>query len=138
MNPWLRRILVVIVTVASGVLTFTLLVNLDRPGWQSREYYAIAFWTLPLAFFVLLVTRLTRRLLSSRSANTRTLLTFIFAIATAIGWTFLAVVLTGGYALAFDASPLLCWAVASVAGFFTASRLSRQIPILTESPAPAT
>lgn len=138
MNSWLRRLVVVLATVAFSVLTFTLLVNFGRPDWKSHEYYAIAFWTLPLAFFVLLVTRLTRRFLFRRSTIISTILTIILAVATAIGWTFLAVVLTGGYALAFDANPLVCWTVGSVAGFFTASRLRRSSQLLVDSAMSAT
>ena len=38
------------------------------------------------------------------------------ALVASVVWTLLAVALTGGYALAFDANPLWCWTAASLAG----------------------
>jgi hypothetical protein len=120
MNPWLRRVIVILATLGASLLTFTLLVYLDRPGWKSQEYLSIAFWTLPLAFLVLLVTRLTRRFLRRRPTAIGSFIAILLALVTSVTWTFLAVVLTGGYALAFDANPFFCWTAGSLAGFFTA------------------
>jgi hypothetical protein len=119
---------IILAAVGASVLTFALLVYLDRPDRQSHEYIAIAIWTLPLAFLVLLVTRMTRTFLDRRSMITRWFLAVILAIATSLTWTFLAVWLSGGYTLAFDANPFFCWTVGSLVGFFAALRIARGLP----------
>jgi len=125
MTRWTRRLAVFVVTLTSSVLTFWLLLRLGRPGWKSHEYFAIAFWTLPLCFLVLLSAKLERRWFTQRNALIRSVATIVLALVCSLLWTFLAVVLTGGYALAFDANPFYCWTIASLAGMVTAVGLPR-------------
>ena len=115
MHRLLRWTAVIAATVGVATVVFWLLVHLERPGWPSREYAAIAVWSVPLGFLVLLIARPLRSRLLARPIA-RTIAGALAALLAAIVWTFLAVVLTGGYALAFDANPLWCWTLASLAG----------------------
>jgi peptidoglycan/LPS O-acetylase OafA/YrhL len=125
MTRWTRRLAVIAVTLAASVLTFWLLLRLTRPGWQSHEYFAIAFWTLPLCFLVLLSAKVERRWFAQRNALIRSVATIVLILVCSVLWTFLAVELSGGYALAFDANPFYCWTIASLAGMVTAVRWPR-------------
>lgn len=115
-GKWTRRLVVIVVTLLGSVVTFWALVHFTRPGWRSHEYAAIVVWTLPLAFFVLLFGKLARKWFGQRASVVRFAGSLGIAGICAVFWTFLAVFLTGGYALAFDANPLVCWTVGSVAG----------------------
>ncbi len=128
-GKWMRRLAVFAVTVTAGVSTFWIVVHLARPGWKSHEYVAIALWTIPLSFFVLLFGKLARRWFGRRKPFIRVVGSLIIAVVCAVFWTFLAVALTGGYALAFDADPLFCWTIASVAGML----VNVQWPLLEPS-----
>jgi hypothetical protein len=101
--------------VAVAFAVFWLLVRLLLPGWESHEYVAIAVWSVPLGFLVLLAASPLRSRLRSRPL-VRVVLATVAAVAAAVLWTFLSVVFTGGYALAFDANPLWCWTAGSLAG----------------------
>jgi hypothetical protein len=115
----IRWLVVMAVTVGVAFAAFVILVHVLRPGWQSREYVAIAIWTIPLGGLVLLFARLLRSRLRQRPI-VRVLACVLSALVASVLWTFLAVALTGGYALAFDANPLWCWTAASLAGTATA------------------
>ena len=115
-DRWARRLAVIATTLISTFITFWIVVHLTRPGWESHEYPAILVWTVPLSFLVLLFGKLSRRWFAKRTPIVRIVGSFFLALVCAVVWTFLAVILTGGYALAFDANPLFCWAVGSVAG----------------------
>jgi hypothetical protein len=125
MSRWSRRLAVIAVTLGASELTFWGLVHLMRPGWKSHEYFAIVFWTLPLCFLVLLFAKLVRRWLAHRNAVVRFVIAIVLALVCSVLWTYLAVALSGGYALAFDANPFLCWTIASLAGMLTAVYLPR-------------
>lgn len=105
---------VISTTAAAAFLTFVVLLRLDPPGWESREYGAIAFWSLPLGGLVLVGAKMIRRF-TGRPWLFRTL-AVVITVAITIIWTFIAVALTGGYALAFDANPLYCWLIGAAAG----------------------
>jgi len=120
LTRWLRRLAVVAVTIAASVLTFWTLLQISPPSWKTTEYPAIAFWSLPLGFLVLLIAILPRRRFRRSNILVRLLLSVVLAAIAAIVWTYLAIGLTGGYALAFDANPLVCWLVGSFAGMLTA------------------
>jgi hypothetical protein len=120
MTRWTRRLAVIGVTLAGSVLTFWILLRLTRPGWKSHEYFAIAFWTLPLCFLVLLFAKVESRWFAQRNALIQLVATIVLAVVCSVLWTFLAVALTGGYALAFDANPFVCWTIGSLAGMLTA------------------
>jgi hypothetical protein len=115
MSRLLRWIGVVATTSGVAFTVFWLLVRLLRPGWVSHEYGAIAVWSLPLGFLVLLTARPLRTRFLDRPLL-RGFAALLAALLASIAWTFLAVALTGGYALAFDANPLWCWTAASLAG----------------------
>jgi hypothetical protein len=125
MTRWTRRLAVIAVTLTASVLTFWLLLRFMRPGWKSHEYFAIAFWTLPFCFLVLLSAKVDGRWFAQRNALIRSVTTIVLALVCSVLWTFLAVALTGGYALAFDANPFLCWTIGSLAGMLTAVRWPR-------------
>jgi hypothetical protein len=127
MKPWVRRAVVFAVTVGASVVTFAILLRLLRPGWASREHAAILVWSLPLGMLVLAGALPLRRFLRKQSAALRALAVLLGGAVVAILWTVAAVALTGGYALAFDANPLWCWYVGSVAGL-SASLFWRDIP----------
>jgi hypothetical protein len=120
MNRWARRLAVVAISVAVSVLTFWTFIRIDPPPWKESEYFAIAFWSLPLGFLVLLVAKLPRRWVARSHIIVRLFVSVVLAAVCAVVWTWLAVALTGGYALAFDANPLLCWAAGSLAGMLAA------------------
>jgi hypothetical protein len=120
MNRWLRRLAVIALTVLGSVLTFWQLLQIFPVTWKTSEYPAIAVWSLPLGLLILLVAKIPRRWLARRNLLIRLVASVILAAISAVVWTFLAVGLTGGYALAFDANPLICWAVGSVIGMLTA------------------
>jgi hypothetical protein len=115
-DRWARRLVVIATTLLSTFITFRILVYLMRPGWESHEYSAIVVWTVPLSFLVLLFGKLSRRWFARPTTIVRIAGSIFLALVCAVVWTYLAVVLTGGYALAFDANPLFCWGVGSVAG----------------------
>jgi hypothetical protein len=117
---WARRLSVVVVTVAASALTFWIILQISPPPWKTSEYAAIAFWSLPLGFLVLLIAKLPRRWFARSNVVVRLFVSVVLAAIAAIVWTYLAVGLTGGYALAFDANPLHCWAVGSLVGMLTA------------------
>src|ERR1700730_12335028 len=102
MTRWTRRPTIIAVTLAGSVLTYWILLRLMRPGWKSHEYFAIAFWALPLCFLVLLFAKVDSRWFAQRNALIRSVATIVLALVCSVVWTFLAVALTGGYALAFD------------------------------------
>ncbi len=114
----LRYLAIIAATVGGSFATFVILLYRDPRGWESHEYSAIAFWSVPLAFLVLALGKLGRRRLRERSVAIRLAVATGTTIIAAIAWTFMAVVLTGGYALAFDANPFYCWLVGSSLGTF--------------------
>jgi hypothetical protein len=116
----LRWLVVVFTTVLVSFLTFWLLVHLLRPGWNSSEYSAIAVWTIPLGVLILMIAKFLRRWIRHWHAIARAVALVLSAVLAAVVWTELAIVLTGGYALAFDANPLWCWTAASIAGMSVA------------------
>jgi peptidoglycan/LPS O-acetylase OafA/YrhL len=120
MNRWTRRLIVVAITMVGSVLTFWTLLRISPPSWETSEYPAMAFWSLPLGLMALLVAKLPRRWLARSSIFIRVIVSAALAGITAVVWTYLAVWLTGGYALAFDANPFVCWAVGSLLGMLTA------------------
>ena len=115
MHRLLRWAGVIVTTIGVATTVFWLLVRLSRPGWTSHEYAAIAMWSVPLGFLVLLSARPVRTRFLARPIM-RTVTGVLAALVATVVWTFLAVALTGGYALAFDANPLWCWSAASLAG----------------------
>ena len=115
MSRLLRWIGVVGTTIAVAFTLFWLLVRMLRPGWVSHEYGAIAVWSLPLGFLVLLTGRPLRTRFLDRPLL-RGFAALLAGLLASIAWTFLAVAFTGGAALAFDANPLWCWMAASLAG----------------------
>ena len=120
MNHWRVRLAVFGITIAASFAAFEILLLLQDPGWKSSEHVAIIFWSIPLGFIVLGVGSLLRRRLGTRSGGVRGFVVAIAAVAVTIIWTFGAIVLTGGYALAFDANPLWCWFIGSLAGLVVA------------------
>ena len=120
MNRWMRRFVVIAITTGTSVLTFWILLRVYRPDWETREYPAIVVWSVPLGFLVLGAAALERRWVSRRHPLARVAATMVLAAACAIIWLYMAVALTGGYALAFDANPLWCWASGSLAGMLVA------------------
>lgn len=124
LNRLVRWVAVVAATVGGAFGTFALLLRLLRPGWVSREYGAIAFWSLPLAALVLVGATLIGRF-RARPWLFRSL-AVVTCIAITVGWTLLAIALTGGYALAFDANPFYCWLVGSATGMLVANTWPRQ------------
>ena len=134
MTRWTRRLAVIVTTLSGSVLTFWILLRLMRPGWKSHEYFAIAFWTLPLCFLVLLFAKVERRWFAQRSALIRLIATTVLALVCSLLWTFVAVALTGGYALAFDENPFACWTIGSLAGMLTAIRWPRTQPKADHTP----
>jgi hypothetical protein len=123
-----RYLAVVAATVGGSFATFALLLRLYRPGWESHEYQAIAFWSVPLAVLVLALAKVGRRWLGARPVVIRLLAAGVTAIGAAIAWTYAAVALTGGYALAFDANPFYCWLVGSLLGTAAAQLWPRRPP----------
>jgi peptidoglycan/LPS O-acetylase OafA/YrhL len=117
---WRRRLIILAATVAASTLTFELLLLLDPPPWTSSEHIAIAVWTLPLGLLVVAMSRLLRRVVGHRATMVKLIVLPPVAAIVAIVWTLAAVVISGGYALAFDVSPLWCWFVGSLAGLATA------------------
>ena len=113
MRPVIRRLIVIATTVAVAVATFWLLVRAALLPWHTTEYGFITVFSIPLGALVLLLNRPIRRYLR----RWRLLYAFadlVAALLAAVGWTFIAYVLTGGYLLAADANPLVCWVVAAV------------------------
>ena len=108
------------VTAIAGVLTFWQLLQIDPPAWETSEYPAMAFWSFLLGGWVLAIAKYPRRWLVRSNIGVRILVSIVLAPISAVTWTYLAVGLTGGYALAFDANPFVCWAVGSLAGMLTA------------------
>jgi hypothetical protein len=113
------RVLCWVAVVATAVTTASavgwILVRLLRPDRESREYLAIAVWSIPLGVLVLLAGKPLRSRLLTRPIA-RALAGLCAVIAAAVERTFLAVVLTGGDALACDANALWCWTTASLTG----------------------
>jgi hypothetical protein len=120
MNRWIRRFIVVAVSIVGSVLTFWRLLQISPPTWETSEYPAIALWSLPLGLLVLIVAKLPRRWFAGSSIVIRLIVSVVLAGITAVVWTYLAIGLTGGYALAFDANPFVCWAVGSLVGMLAA------------------
>ena len=116
MNRWLRRLAIIALTVLGSVLTFWQLLRISPVTWKTTEYPAIALWTVPLGFLILLIAKVPRRWLAPRNLLIRLVASVVLAAIRAVVWTVLAVGLMGGYALAFDANPLACWTVGSVIG----------------------
>ena len=116
MSRALRWVVVIVVTMIVALLAFAVIIKIQPPGWQSREYSAMLVWSFPLGFVVLGVARILLKVLRGRGPIAQASGLVIGALVSAITWTGLAVVLTGGYALAFDANPLWCWTAASLAG----------------------
>ena len=116
MHRWMRRLVVIAITTATSVLTFWILLRVYRPNWETREYPAIVGWSLPLGLLVLGAAALERRWVSRRHPLARMAAAIILAADCAILWLYIAVALTGGYALAFDSNPLWCWASGSFVG----------------------
>jgi hypothetical protein len=113
MHPVIRRLVVVATTVAVAVGTFWFLVRIAQLPWQTTEYGFITVFSIPLGALVLLLERPIRRHLRHR----RLLYAaagLIAGLVAAVGWTLIAYVLTGGYLLAADANPLVCWTVAAI------------------------
>jgi hypothetical protein len=117
---WIRRLIVIAGTVVASVLTFWRLLQISPPAWDTSEYPAMAFWSFLLGFWVLGIAKFPRRWLAGRNVVIRLLGSVVLAAIAGVSWTYLAVALTGGYALAFDANPLVCWAVGSIVGMLTA------------------
>jgi hypothetical protein len=67
MNRWIRRFIVVAVSIVGSVLTFWRLLQISPPTWETSEYPAIALWSLPLGLLVLMVAKLPRRWLAGSS-----------------------------------------------------------------------
>lgn len=122
-----RYLTVVAATVGGSFATFVVLLRLHRPGWESNEYQAIAFWSVPLAALVLALAKVGRRWRGARLVI-RLLLALLAAVAAAVVWTYVAVALTGGYALAFDANPFYCWLAGSLLGTAVAHFWPRHPP----------
>ena len=118
MADWRIRLIALVSTVAMAFALFWGLVHLLRPGRESREYVAIVVWTVPLALLMAGVAPKLRRRLSGRRRGLRPAVLIGVAVASAVAWTFVAVMLTGGYALAFDANPLWCWTGGALGGLF--------------------
>ncbi|MEO7360146.1 MAG: hypothetical protein ABI120_07445 [Gemmatimonadaceae bacterium] len=118
MARWRVWLLALIFTVATAFLLFWILVHVRRPGWESQEYVAIVVWTVPLGLFVAGLAPGLRRRLAGRRLGLRPAALVGIAVAIAVTWMFIAVALTGGYALAFDANPLWCWTAGALAGLF--------------------
>jgi hypothetical protein len=121
MPRWRVRLIALLATIVASVALFSVLVHLMRPGWRSNEYLAITVWTAPLALLAAAIAPALRRRLAGRRVAVRLAVTAILAVMIAIAWTFAAVALTGGYALAFDANPLWCWGFGGLAGLLTAT-----------------
>ena len=117
---WTRRFVVIAVTVVASVLTFWKLLKISPPAWETSEYPAMAFWSFLLSLWVLGIAKFPRRWLAGGNIVIRLLVSVVLAAVSAVSWTYLAVGLTGGYALAFDANPFVCWAVGSLGGMLTA------------------
>jgi len=120
MMRWTRRLVVIAITTVAGVVTFWRLLQISPPGWKTSEYPAMAFWSFLLGIWVLGIAKFPRRWLASSNIVIRVLVSVVLAAISAVTWTYLAVVLTGGYALAFDANPFVCWSVGSLVGMLTA------------------
>jgi hypothetical protein len=120
MMRWTRRLVVISVTAIASVLTFWRLLQIDRPAWETHEYPAMVFWSFLLGLWVLGIAKFPRRWLAGRNVILRLLISVVLAAVSAVTWTYIAVALTGGYALAFDANPFVCWAVGSLVGMLTA------------------
>src|SRR5438270_135669 len=110
------RIAVLGGTVAVTVLSFWILLQIDRPGWETHEYPALIFWTAPPALLLALLAGPIRSFLLRRSIVIRIVIPIVVAPLFAYGWLWVAYYGTGGYVLAFDANPLWCWTAGAVAG----------------------
>ncbi len=117
---WTRRLVVIAVTTIAGVVTFWKLLHDSPPAWETSEYPAMAFWSFLLGLWVLGIAKFPRRWLGNSNLVIRLLVSIVLAAIAAVTWTYLAVGLTGGYALAFDANPFVCWTVGSLVGMLTA------------------
>ena len=117
---WTTRLAVIAVTTIGGVVTFWKLLQISPPAWETSEYPAMAFWSFLLGLWVLGITKFPRRWLADGNIVIRLLVSVVLAAVSAVSWTYIAVGLTGGYALAFDANPFICWAVGSLVGTLTA------------------
>lgn len=119
-NQWTRRLVVIALTVVASELTFWKLLQMSPPAWKTSEYPAMAFWSFLLGLWLLAIAKFPRRWLAGRNIIIRLLISVVLAAIAAVSWTYLAVALTGGYALAFDANPFVCWSVGSLVGMLTA------------------
>jgi hypothetical protein len=120
MMRWTRRLVVIAITTIAGVVTFWKLLQISPPAWETSEYPAMAFWSFLLGVWVLGIAKFPRRWLVKSNIVIRLLVSVVLAGVSAVTWTYLAVGLTGGYALAFDANPFVCWSIGSLAGMLTA------------------
>lgn len=112
-----RRASVIAATVLGSVLTFALLLWLDPVPWRSREYIAMAVWSLPLAGLVLGAARLGRGLLRRWGVVAATVALPPLACLCALLWAVLVYALTGPMILGtFDANPLWSWAGGALCG----------------------
>ena len=113
MHRVIRRLVVVATTVAVAVASFRFLVHQSLLPWQTTEYGFITVFSLPLGALVLVLERPIRRHLR-RKRLLYAAAGVVAALVAAVGWTLLAYVLTGGYLLAADANPLVCWTAAAL------------------------
>src|SRR4051812_13031898 len=117
---WTRRLVVVAITTLGGVVTFWKLLQISPPTWETSEYPVMAFWSFLLGLWVLGIAKFPRRWMARTNIVIRLLVSVVLAGIAAVTWTYVAVGLTGGYALAFDANPFVCWSIGSLAGMLTA------------------
>ena len=113
----LRRLSIVVATVLGSVTTSALLLLLDPVSWQSREYIAMAVWSLPLSAFVLGGARIGRRVLRRWGLVPAALAVPVLAFMAALVWVVLVYAGTGQLILgAFDANPLWSWVGGALCG----------------------
>jgi peptidoglycan/LPS O-acetylase OafA/YrhL len=118
LDRWVRRILVMVATGAATLFSFWFLIDMHPPPWNTTEYFGITFWSLPQAAIVLALCARPRRWLAGRSLSVRVASALGIAVVAALLWTFAAYFASGGYILAFDASPLYSWLGGAIAGCF--------------------
>ena len=120
MSRYVPLLIAALTSIVGSVVTFAILVAVRRPGHVSREYLAIALWSVPPAVAVGLAAAVLRRRLSGWSVPVRGAGAIVSGALIGVAWAFASYYLSGGYVLAFDAPILYCWSIGATLGFLVA------------------